>query len=110
MDKDHDLVRIAMFDSEPEAKILQITLIDRGIKATVSGDVSAFGATGGGIGVRVFVRRIEVDEAKKIMSELAEEIPVAEWECKCGETVDEGYAMCWSCGAEHPSFENDSGY
>lgn len=107
MDKDHDLVRIAMFDSEPEAKILQIALIDRGIKATISGDVSAFGATGAAIGVRVFVRRIEVDEAKKLIVEMEQEIPVPEWSCKCGETVDEGYALCWSCGSEHPSFETD---
>lgn len=106
MDKDKDLIRIATFDSEPEAKILQIALVDRGIKATISGDTTAFGAIpGGATGVNVFVRRLEVEEAKTVIEEMENETPLPEWECKCGETVDEGYAICWSCGSEFDSSE-----
>ncbi len=103
MDDDKDLVAIATFDSEPEAKILQIALIDRGIKATISGDVTAFGGiTGGVTGVTVYVRKIEAEEARKTLREMSEEDAhlCPAWKCRCGATVDEGYAICWSCGAE----------
>jgi hypothetical protein len=103
MEDDKDPVAIATFDSEPEAKILQIALIDRGIKATISGDVTAFGGiTGGVTGVTVYVRKIEAEEARAIVREISEEenqlCPA--WKCRCGATVDEGFAICWSCGAK----------
>ena len=109
MEGDQDLIAIAEFDSEPEAKILQIALVDRGIKAIISGDMSAFGGmTGGVTGVQVYVRRIEADEARQLMKEMPEESAdvCPAWKCKCGQTVDEGFAICWSCGAEFS--ESDS--
>ncbi len=105
MDGDTDLISIAAFDSEPEAKILQIALIDRGIKAVISGDVTAFGGlAGGATSVQVFVRRIEADEARKILEQMPLESKqlLPAWNCKCGAEVDEGFAICWSCGAEFP--------
>lgn len=106
MEGDRDLIPVAKFDSEPDAKILQISLIDRGIKATISGDTTAFGGIVGGVtGVTVYVRRIEAEEARAVMAEMKSEKPLPQWDCPCGETVDEGYAICWSCGSEYPESE-----
>lgn len=109
MEDDKDLIPIAKFDTEHEAKILQIALIDRGIKATISGDVTAFGGLTGATGVSVYVRRFEAEEAREIMQQIPEEEEqlCPAWKCKCGETVDKGYAICWSCGAEFSETDAD---
>ena len=74
MDDDRDLVAVAKCRTEPEAKLIQHALNDRGVPAKISGDVTAFGSALAGAGltaVRVFVRKLEADTARQILAQLA---------------------------------------
>ena len=97
---DRDLVRIATFEYEHQALMFRNMLNDNGIPAWVTRDgVAAFGS-GCLVGVDVSIHKINVDAAKKVLAKLPQEKPVPEWTCACGEKVDEGFALCWSCGAD----------
>jgi len=76
------LVVLSTFESSVEAHLFKNELENNGIRASVSNENSTaiFGATIGG------------DSENGLISE---------WTCNCGETVDEGFAVCWSCGADH---------
>jgi len=52
----------------------------------------------------LFVLRSDHAEAKLIMEQVpaAAEVLIPEWVCDCGETVDAGFSVCWSCGNPHP--------
>ena len=110
--EDKNLVRLAAFEFEHEAVMLKNALNDHGIPAWVSGGdgVNTFGAgltAAGLVGVDVNIRQIDLEAAKVIMQELEaledEDIPA--WTCQCGEQVDEGFAICWSCGNEHTAID-----
>ena len=55
--------------------------------------------------IELFVHPSNVEKAKElimaVMEEEGDEIPG--WTCQCGEEVDEGFGVCWSCGAEYKS-------
>ncbi len=108
---DRNLVRLAAFEHEHEAVMLRNRLNDQGIPAWVSGGdgVNIFGAgltAAGLVGVDVNIPQIDLETAQAVLAELKkeEEIITPSWVCQCGEEVDEGFAVCWSCGAE---FEQD---
>lgn len=105
-----DLVRVADFESETQAQLAQSILKENGINSSMNGaDTSAFGMNiDGPEGVELIVRRGDHDRAKELLDNLEaeefDEIPA--WTCGCGESVDEGFGMCWSCGAEYSAGEN----
>lgn len=108
-EEDRNLVRLAAFEYEYEAMLLRTRLNENGIKAWVTGGdgVNTFGAgltAAGLVGVDVNVRQIDHELAKKVLSDFksGDDViaPITPWTCSCGEQVDEGFAVCWSCGNE----------
>jgi len=108
--RDDDLVLLARFDSPPVAHSVRLLLEAHSIDATVQNEESNAtlgGSIFGQIGlfrIELFVRRSDHDEAKLIMEQVpaAAEVLIPEWKCDCGETVDAGFSVCWSCGEPHP--------
>lgn len=106
------LVVLATFDNGPEAHCLRIELEHHGIPAKVSNENSAqtIGASLFGriasIWVEVVVLEKDLEKALEVkngFSSANQESEIAEWECSCGETVDAGFAQCWSCMKPHPN-------
>ena len=99
------MTRLLVVESDVEANFYKGALEDHGIKVMVSGiDGSALGAAlDGPDEIEVFVHEEDVEKAKGIVVKLLEEEgePIPAWTCKCGEEVDEGFGVCWSCGSEH---------
>ncbi len=103
----HDhLVRLGLFPGEIQALHAQALLKEANIKA------SLVDPEGGGFGLgldvdeqfELIVNQKDFEAAKKLIEEMeaAEEgEPVPAWTCACGEEVDEGFGICWSCGAEY---------
>ena len=108
--RDDDLVLLSQFDSAPAAHNVRLLLQAHSIDATVENEESnsVFGAPiFGQIGlfrIELFVRRSDLAEAKLIMEQVpaAAEVLIPQWRCDCGETVDAGFSVCWSCGESHP--------
>ena len=107
-DEDNSLVRFAAFEHEYEAVLLKNNLSDNGIPAWVTGGdgVNTFGAgltAAGLVGVDVNIRKRDLKAARLVLAEANEDFPpvqIPAWRCNCGEEVDEGFAVCWSCGSE----------
>ncbi len=98
-------VRAGLFESEVEALHAKAVLEDNGISATIPPPDSAiFGASlDGPEEIELIVAATDLEKAQALIAEIeaAEEIEVPMWNCQCGEEVDEGFAVCWSCGAEY---------
>lgn len=115
--EDKNLVRLATFEYEYEAMLLKNALNDNGIPAWVTGGdgVNTFGAgltAAGLVGVDVRIRQIDLGDAQATMKALEKEtdsVHVPSWTCSCGEDVDEGFAVCWSCGSDYndPNVSDD---
>jgi hypothetical protein len=109
--EENPMVRLLVVESDVEANFFKGALEDSGIKALVKGiDGSAFGAAiDGPDEIEVYVYSDDVEESKAIIMELldedGDEIPA--WTCKCGEDVDEGFGVCWSCGADYDAPSSD---
>ena len=107
-DDDNSVVRFAAFEMEYEALLLRTALEENGIEAWVTGGdgVNMFGAgltTSGLVGVDVRIRKKDLAAARELKARIKKELhalPTPSWTCKCGESVDEGFAICWSCGAD----------
>ena len=107
--RDDDLVTLARFTNSAVAHSLRILIEAHGIRVSVTNELSnsAMGTSIFGnlspIGIEVCVFRRDLDEARTIMKNVPEasETLVPQWPCQdCGETVDEGFIVCWSCGKE----------
>ena len=102
-----DLLRVAGFPSEPEAQIAQAMLAEHGINASIDNGESALGFDLVDMEeIDLIVMRQDFDRAKELIDEMQavegeEEAPIPAWTCKCGEEVDEGFFVCWSCGADY---------
>ena len=108
MDEENDLVRLVVVESEVEATFYRGALEEHGIQALVTGtEASAFGtALDGPDEIEVLVKISDYEQAKSIVEELLDEAevePIPAWTCVCGEDVDEGFFVCWSCGVEYKS-------
>jgi hypothetical protein len=111
--RDDDLVRLATFPESCAAHSLRILLEAHGIPATVTDEESSavlgtFGLFEAGlVGVQVLVKRADYSEAKLIKEEVpaAAEVLIPQWICGCGEEVDCGFSLCWSCG--NPYVDSD---
>ena len=101
----NEFVRAGLFKSEFEALHAKAVLEDNGIKCTIPPpDSNAFGVSlDGEEEVELIVARPDLEQATALIAELEapQEIDIPEWTCQCGEQVDEGFAVCWSCGAEY---------
>lgn len=103
--RDDDLVTLASFTTGSEAHVLRPLLEANGIQSAVTGEETnatfGFGSSTDPnvFGVKVLVKRKDVSEARLIMQvPAAADIMIPEWKCSCGEQVDKGFAVCWSCG------------
>jgi hypothetical protein len=113
--EDNNLVRLAAFEHEYEAVLLKNSLVDNGIEAWVTGGdgVNTFGAgltAAGLVAVDVRIRQKDLANAQSLLNQIEKDIhalPTPSWTCKCGEDVDEGFAICWSCGADFDERNKD---
>ena len=106
------LIVLSTFDNSVDAHFFKNELENNGIQAAVNNEstTATFGATIAGASsafwIEVVIMESDAERGLKIknqwnsdsVDENTEEIP--EWSCKCGETVDEGFAVCWNCGSE----------
>ncbi len=100
-----NLKRVAVAETESEAVFIRAALEDAGITPMVSGlEVGVFGDAVDGSGeIEVHVALADYEKAKSLVDEIMndESEPIPAWTCKCGEDVDEGFFVCWSCGNEY---------
>ena len=98
-------VKLAQFDQAMPAHSIRILLEANGVEAHVQGEFAV--EIGGGDCVSVVVRESDLAIAKRVVAEVpaASEVLVPEWICDCGETVDQGFQVCWSCGRVCPEVE-----
>jgi hypothetical protein len=96
MSRSNHLVSVAEFRNALEAHSTRILLEANGIPAVVTGDaISEMGLEP----ICVFVHRENVELAHRVIQEIpaAADVLIPEWICKCGEQVDAGFNVCWSC-------------
>ena len=104
--RDDDLLGIQFFPSMVAAQQAILVLKEAGIIAEVNDSDGAFDL---GLDddpqVEIICMRKHVSRAKEIIAELesAPEESCPAWTCPCGEEVDEGFFVCWSCGNEYSS-------
>ncbi|MCA8996956.1 MAG: hypothetical protein KDA80_08220 [Planctomycetaceae bacterium] len=109
------LVVLATFPHDSEAYCLVAELENRGIRACVANEKSTavLGSSPyGGLSsfwIEVLVLESDALEALAIKHRLFPEGQrgtTPEWVCECGETVDAGFEICWSCSASCPSIKD----
>ena len=102
---ENEYVRLELFDSETEALHVKGLLEEKGIEVRIAGqEPSALGfALDGPDAIELYVQRNDLDSANELLDQIeeTEQEPVPAWTCKCGEDVDEGFYVCWSCGEEY---------
>lgn len=113
-----ELICLATFESAAEAYLLKNLLEDNGISSSVANEQSAqtIGASLFGrissIWIEVLVLKSDANAALVIKNEYlsskTKESPIPEWNCACGETVDQGFGQCWSCMEPYPGAENEN--
>ena len=102
---DLDLSKLGEPSSQQEAQLWNAVLSEAGIQAMVTGlEMSALGeALDGADVIEVFVPTAHLEKARHLMDRLLAEAedPIPAWTCECGEEVDAGFFVCWSCEAEY---------
>ena len=106
MDDELDLTRLQVCETEMQAQLAKGFLEENDIQVMIKGldtGGSVFGGAVEDAAIEIFVSAEDLENAKQLMESFANEEgePVPEWTCKCGEVVDEGFGICWSCGAEY---------
>lgn len=99
------MTRLMVMESDVEANFFKGVLEDNDIHCIVSGlDGSALGAAlDGPDEIEMYVYAEDFEKAKEVIVGILDEEgdPIPAWTCKCGEDVDEGFGVCWSCGVEY---------
>ena len=99
------MTRLMVMESEVEANFFKGILEENKIHCVVNGtEGSALGAAlDGDDEIEMYVYQEDMEKAKELIIDLLDEDgdPIPAWTCKCGEDVDEGFGVCWSCGAGH---------
>ena len=101
------LSKVAEYPSSLEAHSIRILLEANGIPAIVLGDtINETGLEP----VLVYVHQENLELAQTVILEVpaAAEVLIPEWQCDCGETVDAGFNVRWSCGQPHESDSNEA--
>ena len=100
-----NLVKVFECEAEHEARLLESALQEAGINAIITGlEASALGvALDGPDVIQIMVDRPHAEAALALTEEFTveEDEPVPAWTCQCGEEVDAGFFICWSCQAEY---------
>lgn len=101
------LAILTKFENPLQAETVRIGLIEQGVKAFIENSEStrAMHYVGTALGgVKVLVPQSELTRAKEVLEAMLNEAGVeysAPWICgACGEEVDAGFEVCWSCGGE----------
>ncbi len=102
-----DLVTVAKFFDSQQAGMARALLNSHGIAAVIQGGemnavLGYIGPTVGGVELQVTT--VDADRAEEILAAFHEKegLPAAgeDWTCsRCGEHVEGGFEVCWSCGA-----------
>ena len=103
------LVVLAEFVTSIEAHGLRNMLADNGIESQVTNEQGgvSFGLLAGtsrSFSPSVMIREEDSEAGLAIKQEylsadFADSSEVPEWVCRCGETVDAGFEVCWNCEA-----------
>ena len=103
------LGKVCETEAKEQALLFKAVLEQEGIDVMVKGlESSALGeALDGADVVELFSPVTDVERAKRIVDEILaeDEAPIPAWTCECGENVDEGFFVCWSCQAEYKPAE-----
>lgn len=108
MSRPESLEAVAEFRNVLEAHSVRILLEANGIPAVVMGDaISETGLEP----ILVYVHRENMELAQTVIREVpaAAEVLIPEWNCKCGEKVDAGFNICWSCSEPFESSPENLG-
>lgn len=105
------LVTLAAFDNSIEAHALKDMLALNGIESKVTNEAASaslgiLAGTTSSFSPSVMILETDAEAALSIKQEflaadLAESTTIMEWTCRCGETVDAGFEVCWNCEALH---------
>ena len=106
MEEELDLVRLLVCETEIEAQVAKGFLEEQKIKVMIRGLDAGGSVFGGAVDdpeIELFVSPSDYDKAHQLMEELMAQEPedIPAWVCKCGEDVDEGFAVCWNCEADY---------
>ena len=105
--EEKSMVRLLVLETDVEANFFKGILEDNNIHCLIGGvEASALGvALDGPDQIELFVNQSDVGDAKQLIMEVLDEEgdEIPGWTCQCGEEVDEGFGVCWSCGAEYKS-------
>jgi len=103
------LAKVCETEAKEQALLFKAVLEQEGMEVMVKGlEASALGdALDGADVVELFVRVTDAERAKRMVDEILAEDgePIPAWTCECGESVDEGFFVCWSCQAEYKPAE-----
>jgi len=110
LDFDHGkLVTLAEFSNSIEAHAFKDLLTLNGIASRVTNEEAAaslgiMAGTTSSFSPAVMIREEDSEAGLALKQEflaadLANTTTVEEWTCRCGETVDAGFEVCWSCQA-----------
>jgi len=98
-------IELGTYNSEIEAQITMGQLQEEGIyskmkKDDVGGMFPNLNLTQG---VKVLVRKSDIEKAKKIINFSQDQTHSENWICKnCGEAHEEQFTSCWNCKSEKP--------
>ena len=105
MDSKIDLVTIRSYFDPHQASIDKALLESNDIVVCIEGTETATALSYIGSAVARVLLRVDKVMAKKaiqILDTQAERLTVEAWVCNaCGSDVDEGFEVCWSCGAHY---------
>lgn len=109
------LVGVALYQSYQEASMAQAALTAEAVESELVGGVTAdtlayYGTATGG--VTLLVRQEDAARAGRILDEIGRrrdaEVALPPWRCPdCGELVEGGFDLCWSCGELKPDVHQD---
>jgi len=110
--RNEKLIVLAAFDNSIDAHTLKNVLEQNGIDSSVNNETTTaiFGLTIAGassaFSVEVVILESDAEAAlavkQQFLSTLPDDsVPTPEWKCKCGETVDAGFEVCWNCEAAY---------
>ena len=99
------LAKVCETEAKEQALLFKAVLEQEGMSVMIEGlESSALGdALDGADVITLFVPVVDAERAKRMVDEILADDgdPIPAWTCECGENVDEGFFVCWSCQAEY---------
>ena len=114
------VITLAQFDDSVDAHLFRNELEANGVNAAVTNESSSsLGATLAGqasiFTIDVMIMESDSEAGLEIKkrwfasnnrAEVTDENEMHDWVCSCGETVDEGFEICWNCGSVQSADES----